>query len=83
MLLSTSRPIQLPAISNLEIILAMFPKSDKENEVLFILNTYIMMVDNEAVGKTNKLQVESMKGTIIAKMTAQNSRSVPSTKILL
>ena len=51
----------------------------KENEVIFILCTYMELVDREVIGKQKELLVDIVRGVLGAKIEymAMTSRSVP------
>ena len=66
-----------PVVSNKEIVLAMFPKSRQETEVIFILGNYLQLVDEEVMNKQKVLRVDSMLGVLKAKMEFIKSRAVP------
>ena len=65
------------AVTNIEFIRAMFPKSLKEVECLFLLGNYVELVDRE-VGATNKeLFVGTVRGQLFARAEALKGKAVP------
>ena len=66
-----------PIISCEEIMLAMFPRSTEETEVLFFLGNYIELVDKNIVNKQKALRVDSVKGVLEAKVEFSKARAVP------
>ena len=72
-----SRPGPPPVLSNFAIIMAMFPKGLQETECMFLLGTYIELVDTEAVSKQKELLVDTLLGVIKTKAQYVRSRAVP------
>ena len=62
-------------VSNSELILAVFPKTRQENEAVFIISNYLLLVDSEVVTKKKELLTETVKGFIEAKMQVDESFS--------
>ena len=57
---------QGPAPNNHAIIMLMY--YTKENEVIFILGTYMELVDREVIGKQKELSVDTVQGVHGAKI---------------
>ena len=70
-------------VSNSELILAVFPKTRQENEAVFFLSNYLLLVDSEVVTKKRELLTETLKGFIEAKLQAVVTRAVPQIHITL
>ena len=72
-----SGPGPPPVLSNFQIIMVMFPKGLQETECMFLLGTYIELVDTEAVSKQKELLVDTLLGVIKTKAQYVRSRAVP------
>ena len=72
-----SGPGPPPVLSNFTIIMAMFPKGLQETECMFLLGTYIELVDTEAVSKQKELLVDTLLGVLKTKAQYARSRAVP------
>ena len=72
-----SGPGPPPVLSNSTIIMAMFPKGLQEMECMFLLGTYIELVDTEAMSKQKELLVDTLLGVIKTKAQYVRSRAVP------
>ena len=68
-------------ISNMDFLLAKFPKSDYEVESLLILGTYVELVDREVILKQKELMVNTLIGVLQAKSVSARSRAVPQAHI--
>ena len=66
-----------PDLSNTELLMLMYPRCRQEAEVVFIICTYMEMVDRDAVSKQKELMVGSVKGVLGAKIEHLSSRAVP------
>ena len=55
-------------ISNKELILAMFPKCTQESECMFLIGTFVQLVDVEVVSMHKKIEVEILKGVLEMKI---------------
>ena len=66
-----------PDLTNMDIILARFPKGRKDIECTLLLGTYIELVDREAVLKQKELLVNTVIGVLQAKTVSARSRAVP------
>ena len=66
-----------PVVSDEEIILALYPKCMQETECLFLLGSYIELVDKEVIGKQKELSVDTLRGVLKAKLEALKTRAVP------
>ena len=72
-----------PDTSNMDFILAMFPKSRQEAECILLLGTFIQLVENETVLKQKELLVNTVIGVLKNKSEYVLSRSVPQVHIPL
>ena len=66
-----------PDTSNMDLILAMYPKSRHETECTLILGTYLELVDSEAVLKSKDLFVNTVMGVLRNKLECMQRRAVP------
>ena len=64
-------------VSNIDIILAMFPTCRQEVECIFILGTYVELVDKEVVSGQKDLLLDTLKGVLRAKTEFARKRAVP------
>ena len=64
-------------VSNIDIILAMFPTCRQEVECIFILGTYVELVDREVVSGQKELLLNTLLGVLQVKTMNVNRRSVP------
>ena len=78
-----SGPGPPPVLSNIMIIMAMFPKHMQETECMFLLGTYIELVDRESVSKQKELLVNTLLGVLKTKAQYVRSRSVPQFHLFL
>ena len=53
-----------PDVSNLDILLARFPKGKQEDECTLLLGTYVELVDREVVLKEKELLVNTLMGVL-------------------
>ena len=74
-LLSDQGPV--PALGNMELIMLTFPRGRKEAEAVFLLGTYLELVDTEAVTKQKELLVGTVKGVLKAKVGQMANRAAP------
>ena len=74
-LLSDQGPV--PALSNFELIMLMYPKCRQEAEATFLLGTYMELVDNEVTSRQKELLVGTLRGVLGAKLRHMASRAVP------
>ena len=65
----------VPALSNMELIMLAYPRSRRE--AVFLLGTYMELVDKEAVIKRKELLVGTVKGVLKAKVGQIASRAAP------
>ena len=72
-----------PDTSNMDFILAMFPKSRYEAECTLILGTYVELVDKEVALKQKELLVNTVIGVLKAKSEYTRWRAVPQTLLPL
>ena len=66
-----------PDITNMDLILAMFPKCRQETECTLILGTFVELVDKETVLKGKDLLVNTVKGVLRNKLECMQTRAVP------
>ena len=78
-----SGPGPPPVLSNITIIMAMFPKDMQETECMFLLGTYIELVDREAVSKQKELLLNTLLGVLQTKAQYVRSRAVPQFHLFL
>ena len=71
------------AINNMDIILAMFPTCRQEVECIFILGTYVELVDREVVSGQKDLLLDTLKGVLRDKTEIVRRRAVPSVGFIL
>ena len=69
-------------VSNLEIILAMFPTCRFEVECIFMRGVYVELVDREVISNQMELLLNSLKGVINFKTENSRSRAVPQIKTI-
>ena len=72
-----------PDIRNIELILAMFPKSRQEVECTLLLGTFVELVDKEVVLKQKELLVNTVIGVLKSKSEYPRRRAVPQVHIPL
>ena len=72
-----------PDISNMDWILAMFPKCKQEAEVMLLLATFIELVDKEAVLKQKEVLVSTVIGVLKNKTEFIQRRAVPQVQLPL
>ena len=80
-LLSDQGPV--PAPSNYELIMLMYPKCRQEAESAFLLGTYMELVNNEVMSKQKELLVGTVRGVLGAKLGHMASRAVPQIYLIL
>ena len=66
-----------PDVSNLDILLARFPKGKQEDECTLLLGTYVELVDREVVLKDKELLVNTLIGVLKTKTESARNRAVP------
>ena len=74
-LISDQGPV--PVVSNIELIMLMYPKCRREAEAVFLLCTFMELVDREVAGKQKELLVGTLRGVLRAKVEQLASRAVP------
>ena len=72
-----------PDTSNMDFILAMFPKSKHEAECTLILGTFVELVDREIVLKNKDLLVNTVMGVLRNKLESMQRRAVPQVNLPL
>ena len=65
------------AISDTDIVMAMFPTCRFEMECVFILGVYMELVDREVVSRQKELLVSCLLGVLKVKVSSIRSRAVP------
>ena len=70
-------------ISNNDIIMAQFPKCRQEVECMFILGTFLELVDKEIVSNQKDLLLDSLVGVMQTRMMQIRRRAVPGVQIVL
>ena len=65
------------AVSNLDIILAKFPTCRQEVECIFLLGTYVELVDRETVSAQKELLLNTFLGVLRVKTNNLSYRAVP------
>ena len=73
-LLPTS--IGAAGISNEEFILLQFPKDTMEAECVWLLGNFVEIVDNVAVAKNRKLNLDQVKGVMRSRIQGMSERAV-------
>ena len=68
-------------ISNTDIILAQFPTCRQETECMFLLGTYMELIDSEVMSKQKELLLDTLVGVIKSRMVYITSRAVPQVQI--
>ena len=71
------------AATNLEILMLMYARCMQETEVVFLLGTFMELVDIEVGGKQKELLLDTVKGVVRAKLGHLPSRSVPQVSLPL
>ena len=66
-----------PVVSNTELIILMYPKCRRESETVFLLCTFMELVDREVSGKQKELMVGMVRGVLRAKVEQMSSRAAP------
>ena len=74
-LMSDQGPV--PALSNIELLMLMYPRCRREAEIIFLLSTYTELVDRETVGKQKVLMLGTLRGVLRAKAEQLKIRAVP------
>ena len=72
-----------PDIRNIDLIQAMFSKSEHETECVLILETFVDQVDKETVLKNKDLPVNTVVGVLRNKVASMQSSPVPQVQIPL
>ena len=65
------------AVNNIDIILAMFPTCRQEDECIFLLGTYVELVDKEVVSGQKELLLATLLGVLRARIENNRGRAVP------
>ena len=74
-LMSDQGPV--PVVSNTELIMLIYPKCRREAEAVFLLCTFLELVDREVAGKQKELMVGTVRGVLKAKVDQLSNRAVP------
>ena len=72
-----------PDTSNMDFILAMFPKSRQEAECILLLGTFVELVERETVLKQKELIVNTVIGGLKHKSEYTRRRAVPQVQLPL
>ena len=72
-----------PDVSNIDILLARYPKGRQEDECLLLLGTYVELIDKDVVLQQKELMVNTLIGVLITKTVSAASRAVPQAHIAL
>ena len=72
-----------PDVSNRDILLARFPISRQDDECIFLLGTYVELVDREVVLKERELLVDTLIGVLRTKTESSRNRAVPQVQIAM
>ena len=70
-------PGLVPAPTNQDIIMLMFPRVGQEAETIFLLGVFMDLVDRDVVGKQKGLLVGTVRGVLQAKVSQIASRAAP------
>ena len=70
-------------VSNTDIILAKFPSSRQEVECVFILGTFVELVDREVVSGGKELLLSTLLGVVQTRMEYIRRRAVPQVQIVV
>ena len=68
-------------ISNKDIVMAMFPTSRQETECMFILGTFLELVDREVMSKQKDLLLGTLLGVLKTRNVYGRSRAVPQVQL--
>ena len=71
------------AVSNTDILMAKFPMCRQESECMFLLGTYLELVDREVVSKQKELLVDTVLGVLKSRNVYVRRRAVPQVQISL
>lgn len=71
-----------PLVSNIELLMLMYPKCRRDAEVAFLLCTFMELADREVVGKRKELMVGTVRGVLGAKVEQISSRAAPDINFL-
>ena len=72
-----------PDVSNMDILLARYPKGRQEDECSLLLGTYVELVDTDVILKQKELMVNTLIGVLQTKTVSARSRAVPQAHIAL
>ena len=71
------------AVSNTDIVLAKFPTCRQEAECMFLLGTFLELVDSEVISKQKELLLDTLLGVLKSKMMCMGSRAVPQVQLFM
>ena len=71
------------AVANIDILLAMFPTCRQEVECIFILGTYVELIDREVVAGLKDLLLDTFLGVLREKTENMTRRAVPRVGIVM
>ena len=66
-----------PVVSNIELLMLMYPKCRREAEVVFLLCAFMELVHTEVSVKQKELMVGTVRGVTRAKVEQLPSRAAP------
>ena len=64
-------------LSNLEIIMLMYPEYRHEVKLTSLLGTLLELVDEEVIRKQKELLVNTLRGVLRARLESNTNRAVP------
>jgi len=70
-------------VSNTDIIMAKFPTCRQEAECMFILGTFLELVDNEVISKQKELFQDTLVGVLKSRIVCVRNRAVPQVQIFM
>ena len=69
-------------LSNLEIIMLMYPKCRQGVELIFLFGTFLELVDKEVISKQKELLVNTLRGVLRPRLESNTNRAVPPVLLL-
>ena len=70
-------------VTNIDILLAMYPTCRREEECLFLLGNYVELVDREVIYQQKELVLNTLRGFLQAKMKYMIGRAVPQIQMVV
>ena len=71
------------AVNNTDILMAKFPKCRQESECMFLLGTYLELVNREVVSKQKELLLDTVLGVLKSRNVHVRRRAIPQAQIFL